>query len=310
MDDDAKQCTDCKKTKPLLDFPRRKSSPDGHHWWCLDCKRAKDREYGAVYRARHPDQVRRNKRKYRRKEETRTKAGIANLLVKYGLTPEAFAAKLAAQGGRCPFCPHDADPPAVWDVDHDHSCCVGQQTCGGCLRDLLCHKHNLGLGYWDDDPAKLRAAADYIERWHAKITESGTTPWQHKGPRVGERSPAWQGDAASDNAMRLRLRKARGPAGHCANGCTDAKAYEWALADGGDRSDPASYIPLCHRCSMKHRGHVGSGHHNSRLTPEQIAEIRSRYVRGQKPTQWDLARQYGVGQAVISAIIRGESYRE
>lgn len=41
------------------------------------------------------------------------------------------------------------------DADHDHST--------GKTRGWLCHPCNLGLGMFKDDPALMRAAANYIE---------------------------------------------------------------------------------------------------------------------------------------------------
>jgi hypothetical protein len=48
------------------------------------------------------------------------------------------------------------------------------------VRGLLCGKCNVGLGYYDDNPAFLRKAADYIERFHSAFQsfdeENGMTP--------------------------------------------------------------------------------------------------------------------------------------
>jgi hypothetical protein len=48
-------------------------------------------------------------------------------------------------------------------IDHDHSCCPGRQTCGKCVRGLLCESCNHGLGQFKDSVEKLRGAADYLE---------------------------------------------------------------------------------------------------------------------------------------------------
>jgi hypothetical protein len=66
---------------------------------------------------------------------------------------------LAAQDGKCFLCRRPASgglrATARLHVDHDHQ--------GGQIRQLLCNGCNRGLGYLNDDPALLRAAADYIE---------------------------------------------------------------------------------------------------------------------------------------------------
>ncbi|UOY02503.1 endonuclease VII domain-containing protein [Blastococcus sp. PRF04-17] len=58
---------------------------------------------------------------------------------------------LEAQGGLCAIC---RAAPAV-HVDHDHVT--------GAVRALLCFNCNGGLGQFKDDPAVLRAAADYVQ---------------------------------------------------------------------------------------------------------------------------------------------------
>lgn len=304
----AKECGLCGTSKSLLDFPLRRGSPDGHHQWCFDCKRAKDREYSAQWRERNPEQRGQSARRYARKEGVRRGKGEQALLTKYGLTREAFAAKLAAQDGRCPLCPEGAPEPRFWAVDHDHSCCPGQITCGGCLRDILCQPHNAALGGFRDDPEQLRAAADYIERWHSEIQGRNNTPWSPKGMPSGPRHYNWKGNDATLGAIKQRVTKGLGQATACANGCTDTGRYEWVLRHGADPADTASYFSLCRKCSVTHYGQDGAGHANAKLTAAQADEIRCRYVRGQRPTQTELAREYGISVATVSLIIRGERY--
>lgn len=53
----------------------------------------------------------------------------------------------------CPICLAETDLKAA---DHCHET--------GAVRDWLCRKCNLGLGFFGDDTDRLRRAADYIER--------------------------------------------------------------------------------------------------------------------------------------------------
>ena len=55
-------------------------------------------------------------------------------------------------------------------------------------------------------------------------------------------------------------------------------------------------------------GHVtGTAHHSAKLTLETAAECRRRNAAGE--TQIVLAREFGVSQAAISKVIRGETWR-
>lgn len=83
----------------------------------------------------------------------------------YGLTEDAVQTMLAGQDGKCAACGTDITGTVVRKdgrlcpvacVDHCHTT--------GVVRGLLCGKCNAGIGYFDDDPARLECAAAYLRR--------------------------------------------------------------------------------------------------------------------------------------------------
>lgn len=96
-----------------------------------------------------------------KRDRVRSNARAAYVRRTYGLSPDEHAAMLAAQGGGCAICGTDEPGGAgSWHTDHDHT--------SGDVRGLLCAGCNPGLGLFRDDPTILRAAADYLERHHAR----------------------------------------------------------------------------------------------------------------------------------------------
>lgn len=75
---------------------------------------------------------------------------------RYDLTPQKFSEMLASQDGKCAVC-KTPEPrgKTSWHVDHDHE--TGQ------IRGILCITCNIALGMLHDDPARCRAAADYLD---------------------------------------------------------------------------------------------------------------------------------------------------
>jgi DNA-binding CsgD family transcriptional regulator len=73
---------------------------------------------------------------------------------KFGISPEKFEGKLAAQRNCCMVCKRRMDIPCV---DHDHET---KQ-----VRDLLCRNCNLALGYLQDDILILESALAYLKKW-------------------------------------------------------------------------------------------------------------------------------------------------
>ena len=73
---------------------------------------------------------------------------------------------LAAQDGKCAIC---QSPPLAkrLSIDHDHSCCPGPDSCGKCIRALLCQKCNTGIGMLQDNAVIIEAARQYILKYAA-----------------------------------------------------------------------------------------------------------------------------------------------
>jgi len=84
-------------------------------------------------------------------------------LRRWGLTDAEFTSLLDKQGGRCAVCRSDTPGGRwnQWHVDHDHA----REQIGLIeVRGLLCTRCNVLLGYADDDPNRLIAAADYLRK--------------------------------------------------------------------------------------------------------------------------------------------------
>jgi len=98
------------------------------------------------------------------------------LKCRYGLTIKEYEDLLHAQGGVCAIC-KTSDPgdgkKKCFHVDHDHKT--------GAVRGLLCISCNMALGSFDDDPARLRVAAAYLEKarvkkWLTRLKTRSTKP--------------------------------------------------------------------------------------------------------------------------------------
>lgn len=80
----------------------------------------------------------------------------------FGLSPEMFESMQQFQNNACAICgkvfeqtPH---------VDHNHACCSGKKSCGKCIRGLLCHHCNAGLGNFKDEVELLLKAIQYLQQ--------------------------------------------------------------------------------------------------------------------------------------------------
>jgi hypothetical protein len=86
-----------------------------------------------------------------------------------GLTVDQYAAMLDSQNGTCAIC---KEPPGYrrLAIDHDHSCCPGERSCGKCVRSLLCDVCNTRLGVVEIYGDQMR---EYLARYYDKAAEDG-----------------------------------------------------------------------------------------------------------------------------------------
>lgn len=96
-------------------------------------------------------------------------SNIKGNLRRFGLSLADYETLLAGQQGLCAICRREETStyrghPRRLAIDHCHQTLV--------LRGLLCMACNNGLGRFADSPARLRTAADYIERWKRQHTNA------------------------------------------------------------------------------------------------------------------------------------------
>lgn len=114
---------------------------------------ANPEKYKAQIARRDPASRKESQRRWTERHPEKVRA--KHLRRAYQMSMEEYEAALTAQNGRCAACGDLSDRRL--HVDHDHRT---QQR-----RGLLCWRCNNGLGLFADDPARLRAAADYLEKY-------------------------------------------------------------------------------------------------------------------------------------------------
>ena len=81
---------------------------------------------------------------------------------KHGITPGRYDELLVSQGGGCAICSVLPGEDERLHIDHDHACCPRKNSCGKCVRGLLCRPCNTAIGLLKEDPKLLTAAIKYI----------------------------------------------------------------------------------------------------------------------------------------------------
>lgn len=134
-----KVCSSCKASQDVTEYHQSRSTHDGLDPRCRTCRAKAGKTHNV-------DMVKRR----------------ANHNVRlYGLTHDDYAAMLDAQGGVCAIC---SQPETMTYKGNPKSLCVDHDHATGKVRGLLCAACNFALGKFQDDPARLRTAAAYLEQ--------------------------------------------------------------------------------------------------------------------------------------------------
>ena len=148
-----RKCSGCGESYPATQehFYPSKLGAFGLQSCCKACSRSK----GAAWKKANPERVRDAGTAWEKANRHRRRDSF--LRRTHGISVDEYERRLMAQGNKCAICgtPAKSGERISLDVDHDHET--------GAVRGLLCNSCNQGLGYLRDDPARLRAAATYLE---------------------------------------------------------------------------------------------------------------------------------------------------
>jgi hypothetical protein len=154
-----KRCPRCRVTKPIIDFSKSASAPDGHYGYCRDCASEKTRLWREAHpnawkewEASHPNRNQERLEKSRLKHIDPAMRHADTLKEKHHMSGSDYNSLLARQDGVCAIC--GTLPDGIFQVDHDHKT--------GRVRGLLCGPCNRGIGQMEDDPERLERAAKYL----------------------------------------------------------------------------------------------------------------------------------------------------
>ena len=132
-----KFCNKCGIEKPVEAFWKRTDRPNGYRSACIECSSNSHSEWHS-----------KNKYSVRRRNACRT----------YNISLEKYD---EMHNGGCEACGSKEN----LCVDHDHSCCPGEYSCGKCVRGMLCKACNIAEGWLDSDPQRAILLAQYMKRF-------------------------------------------------------------------------------------------------------------------------------------------------
>ena len=136
-----KCCAKCNRVRLAKFFWKNPRMSSGLASYCVTCATAVNRASSKKH------------------AETKPRLAFRRRLRKYGLTVDTFDNLVVAQDGNCAICGRPESSRKRLCIDHNHVT--------GRVRGLLCVQCNAALGQMDDQPDRLRKAAEYLEKQDA-----------------------------------------------------------------------------------------------------------------------------------------------
>lgn len=170
-----RRCTGCLLWLPATQeyFAIGTGSPDGCVAKCKSCSHSiqkerydndlefnrKRREYSLSYHYAHQDEY-----------EYRYRRWVQHLKQAHNINEETYFDRLDFQGWMCatPGCGTPHTPENRLFVDHDHDHCPTRESCGKCIRGLICPPCNSAMGLVGDNPIVLLGLAEYLLAWESE----------------------------------------------------------------------------------------------------------------------------------------------
>lgn len=137
MTQETKVCSKCKLEKSVEFFWKRKDRPIGYRPACKECSSS----YHSEWHFQNKDSVRKR-----------------SICKRYSLSSSQYD-EMMTRG--CDSCGSFSD----LCIDHNHSCCNGEFSCGKCIRGILCRGCNIAEGWLNSDPQKAILLARYMEKF-------------------------------------------------------------------------------------------------------------------------------------------------
>jgi DNA-binding XRE family transcriptional regulator len=183
-------------------------------------------------------------------------------------------------------------------------CGVVKQTgrCG------LSTKHTLSCGCLSREMLKKRASRSWDQKLWSRLISSGECRNWSGSTNQGGYGTLGIGQGKSGLAHRKAWELVNGP---IPDGMFVLHKCDNRLCCNVDHLFLGDNDANMKDMAEKGRGRSRPGHYNSnsKLTMEQVRDIRRRYAP-RKCSQQELADEYGVSQRAISLIVRGETYLE